>query len=117
MSEGTTYGNGVTSGNGLMPSEEDLPLTRDMEVDLKFHNQTVTTLHLQEPTAAQAERADRELASGVNAHTLRKHQIALVAAVTKHPTEVIGQLRISQLEDAYNFLSQLSARGRRTTET
>jgi len=109
-------GNGATSGNGLMPADDDLPATLDMEVDLKFHSQQITTLHLREPTAAQAETADKELAGGVNAHTLRRHQIALVAAVARVDRSVIGQLPVSQLEEAYSFLSRISARGRPTGE-
>lgn len=120
MSDHLARGNGAASGNGLAADEapgEELPKTKDLEVDLHFHNQHITVLHLQEPTAAQAERADRELAGGVNAHTLRKHQIALVAAVARVDKDVIGQMKVSQLAEAYDFLRALSERGQPTGET
>ena len=45
------------------PSEEEeqLPRTLDMDIDVTFQKKRFTSLHLEEPTAKQLERAEIEL--------------------------------------------------------
>jgi len=90
--------------------QEDAPLDRtlDMEIDVTFQKKRFTNLHLEEPTAKQLERAELELNSiNPTPYMVRRYQIAMVAAVAKVPREVVLELRNSQLEEAFAFLSDL----------
>jgi hypothetical protein len=106
--------------NALNGNGEDhggtLPQTLDMDIDVMFHAQRVTSLHLEEPTGAQYEKAVQELASGVNAYTLERFKISLIANTAKVDRTVVLGLRKSQIEEAYSFLSRLLANGLPTGE-
>lgn len=91
---------------------EDEPLARtlDMDIDVTFQKKRFTTLHLEEPTAKQMERAELELNHpNPTAYMFRRYQIALVAAVAQVPREVVLELRSSQLAEAFDFLAVLLA--------
>lgn len=91
---------------------EDEPLARtlDMDIDVTFQKKRFTTLHLEEPTAGQLERAELELnTTSPTAYTMRRYQIALIAGVAKVPREVVLQLRHGELTAAFDFLSDLLA--------
>jgi hypothetical protein len=96
---------------------EALPQTLDLDIDVMFHAQRVTRLHLEEPTGGQYEKAVQELASGPNAYTLERFKISLIAAVAKVDRSVVQGMKKSQIEDAYGFLSRLLAAGQPTGET
>jgi len=102
--------------NGEAPPDA-VPQTLDMDIDVMFHAQRVTRLHLEEPTAGQYEKAMQELAAGVNAYTLERFEISLIAAVAKVDRSVVLGMKRSQIEGAFRFLSRLLASGRLTGET
>jgi len=97
-------------GDGDASEDEALPRTLDLEIDVTFQKKRFTSLHLEEPTAKQLERAELEL-NTVNptAYMMRRYQIALVAAVAKVPREVVLELRHSELQRAFDFLGELLA--------
>ena len=105
--------------NELDPIEEEpSPRTHDMDIDVTFQKKRFTSLHLEEPTAKQLERAEIELnTASPTAYTMRRYQIALVAAVAQVPREVILELKHSQLTEAFDFLAELLAPSRKDGET
>ena len=106
--------------NGEAPAFDiamDLPQTLDMDIDVMFHAQRVTRLHLEEPTAGQYEKAMQELAGGVNAYTLERFEISLIAAVAKVDRSVVLGMKRSQIGEAFSFLARLLAAGRPTGAT
>lgn len=93
--------------------EEPLARTLDLDIDVTFQKKRFTSLHLEEPTAKQLERAEIELNTATpTAYTMRRYQIALVAAVAQVPREVVLELRFSQLNEAFDFLADLLDRSR-----
>lgn len=107
--------NGGTSLDGEF--KDAVPQTLDLEIDVMFHAQRITRLHLEEPTAGQYEKAVQELASGPNAYTMERFKISLIANVAKMDRAVILGMKKSQVEEAFNFLSRLLANGQATGET
>jgi hypothetical protein len=88
--------------------DEPLPRTLDLDIDITFQKKRFTSLHLEEPTAKQLERAELELnAVSPTPYMMRRYQIALVAGVAKVPREVVLELRNSQLTEAFDFLADL----------
>jgi len=91
---------------------EPLPRTLDMDIDVTFQKKRFTSLHLEEPTAKQVERAELELGANtrsidISPYQARRYQIALVAAVAQVPREVVLELKHSELMRAANFLRDL----------
>jgi hypothetical protein len=87
------------------PEASGDPNTLDIDIDVTFQKKRFTMLHLQEPKAKQLERAELELnVTNATPYNFRRYQIALIAAVAKVPTEVIGELPNSQLVRAWRFL-------------
>jgi hypothetical protein len=82
------------------------PRELDLEIDppIEFLKKRFTTLHLEEPTALQMQRAEFEIAEASNMFTLRRYQIKLVAEVAGVPREVVERMRISQVGEAFRFL-------------
>jgi hypothetical protein len=98
--------------------EEELPRTLDLDIDVTFQKRRFTSLHLEEPTAKQLERAEIELNTREpNAYTMRRYQIALVASVAGVPREVVLELKFSQLNQAFDFLADLLDRSRQDGAT
>ena len=93
------------------------PRTLDMDIDVMFHAQRITRLHLEEPTGGQYERAVQELAPGPNAYTLERFKVSLIANVAKVDRSVVLGMRKSQIEEAFGFLSSLFRDGLATGET
>lgn len=88
--------------------EQALPRTLDMDIDVTFQRKRFTSLHLEEPTGKQLERAEIELnTTAPTAYMMRRYQISLVAAVAGVPREVVLELKQSQIEEAFGFLSDL----------
>ena len=109
------YRPGNGAGNGEFHTIEPEPeRVRDMEIDVMWHSQHITRLHLQEPTGRQVETAEKELIGGPNAYTLRRYQITLIAQVAKVDRQVVESMPVSQIEEAFDFLGGLLARGRQT---
>jgi Phage tail assembly chaperone proteins, E, or 41 or 14 len=100
------------------PDEATPERTRDMDIDVTFQKKRFTTLHLEEPTGKQLERAEQEL-NTVNptAYMMRRYQISLIAAVAQVPREVVLELKQSQIEDAFSFLSDLRETSRKDGAT
>jgi len=97
-------------------SEEEpfVPRTLDMDIDVTFQKKRFTSLHLEEPTAKQLERAEQELNTNQpTPYTMRRYQIALIAAVAQVPREVVLELKHSQLMEAFDFLAVLLEPSRR----
>lgn len=114
----STHTNGAEQERRAAPAD-DLPRTLTLDIDppIEANGKTYTTLYLEEPTAQMVERAEQEYAGGqMTVHTIRKHQIALVSQGSKTPRAVIEKMRISQLEEASDFLSSFIGAGRRTGE-
>ena len=87
------------------PAEDELPATKDIEIDVEFQKKRFTTLHLREPKAKEMERAERELNMvSPTTYNFRRYQIAMIAAVAKVPVEVIGELPNSTVRSAWAFL-------------
>jgi hypothetical protein len=103
--------------NGEAPPSDVVPQTLDMDIDVMFHAQRVTRLHLEEPTAGQYERAMHELAGGANSYTLWRFEVSLIAAVAKVDRSVVLGMKRSQVEEASRFLSRLRAAGQATGAT
>ena len=113
--------NGSTSLNGEAVNGEapadQVPQTLDMDIDVMFHAQRVTRLHLEEPTGAQYERAVQELAGGPNVYSMERFKITLIAAVAKVDRSVVLGMKKSQIDEAARFLSRILASGQPTGET
>lgn len=82
--------------------------TLDIEIDppIVFNDRTYTTLHLEEPTGQMVLNAEAELAGGMNMHSMRRYQFALVSHGGKIPRQAVDKMRISQIREAADFLSQ-----------
>jgi hypothetical protein len=90
--------------------EEPIARTLDMDIDVTFQKKRFTSLHLEEPTGKQLERAEIELnTANPNAYTMRRYQIALIASVAGVPREVVLELKFTQINEAFDFLSELLA--------
>lgn len=87
--------------------EDEQPRTLDIDIDVTFQKKRFTTLHLEEPTGKQLERAEVEL-NQVNQtpYTIRRYQIMLIAQVAQVPREVVLELRESEIMRAFDFLEQ-----------
>jgi hypothetical protein len=97
---------------------DDLPRTFDMDIDVTFQKKRFVSLHLEEPTGKQLEKAEIELNTAQpTAYTMRRYQVALIAAVAQLPREVVLELRESQLDEAFSFLADLRARSRKDGAT
>jgi hypothetical protein len=97
---------------------ESYPRTLDMDIDVTFQKKRFTSLHFEEPTAKQLEKAEIELnTSQPNAYMMRRYQIALVAAVAQVPRDVVLELKYSELNRAFSFLSGLLDSTRQDGET
>lgn len=95
-------------GDPVETSFDDDARTLDMDIDVEFQRKRFTSLHLQEPTAKQLEKAEIELNVAVpTAYTMRRYQIALIAAVAKVPREVVLELTFTELNRAFDFLGTL----------
>jgi hypothetical protein len=108
----------TTDDFGELGSPEPEPRTLDMDIDVTFQKKRFTSLHLEEPTAKQLERAEIELnTTSPTAYTMRRYQIALVASVAQVPREVVLELKFSQLNEAFDFLADLLDRSRKDGAT
>lgn len=100
---------------------EEAPLTElDIEIDVTFQKKRFTSLHLEEPTIANIERAERQLnvpPPQISAYHIRQYQIELVAAVAKVPREVVLALKEHELDRAMGFLTDIRERNQRTAST
>jgi hypothetical protein len=105
-------------GDGMEQAmDEAPPQVLDLEIDVMFHAQRITSLHLEEPTGGQYERALKELKDGPNVVSLEAFKITLIAAVAKVDRNVVLGMRKSQIEVAYAFLARLLNGGPPTGET
>jgi Phage tail assembly chaperone proteins, E, or 41 or 14 len=104
-------------------AEAVAPRVLDLELDppITFQKKPFATLHLEEPTGKMMERAEQELAGGVNAYALRRFQITLVAQSAKVPREVVEAMPVGQIARAWDFLETLlpggPATGARSSQT
>jgi hypothetical protein len=96
--------------------EEMRRTTWDMPIDVKCNSQHVTRLHLKEPNGRQIEAAEKEIVVGganVTPYMMRRYQITLIAQVARVPREVVESMPVSQIEEAFGFLSGLLNPGQR----
>jgi Phage tail assembly chaperone proteins, E, or 41 or 14 len=94
-------------------AEAAAPRVLDLELDppVMFQKKPFAALHLEEPTGKMMERCEMELQGGVNAYSLRRAQITLIAAVAKVPREVVEAMPIGQIARAWDFLLKLLPAG------
>ena len=102
----------------LLPDDLDAPEAppRTMELELnppiEFAKKTFSVLHLREPKGKHVRRAEQELGTPpVTPLALRKYQMQLIAQTAGVPFEVIDEMNVSDIEDAFRFLSGLLDRG------
>ena len=96
-----------------------LPRFLDIEIDppIEWNNSTYTTMHLEEPTARMIQRSEQEWGTeGMTPANMTKYKIALVSNASGLPRQVIDNLRISQLNEAYHFLTGFMSSGLPTGE-
>lgn len=113
------------AGGGLMPGADfkrrnpDLPLVLDLDIDppVEWNGRTFTTLHLEEPTGQMIVKSEQELANGANFAALRRYQFALVSNASGIPRQAIELMRISQIQEAADFLSSFLPGGLGTGES
>src|ERR1700739_4519536 len=88
-------------------AHDGLPRSLDIEIDppVQWDSKTFDHLHLEEPTARMVLRAEGELSGTVNMPQMRAYQIALVSHAAGVPRQVIEQMRISQMLEAFGFLA------------
>ena len=87
--------------------EPPLPRTLDIDIDITFQKKRFTSLHLEEPTAKQLERAEIELnTASPTAYTMRRYQIALVASVAQVPREVVRRATPQPTDGGVRFFSR-----------
>jgi hypothetical protein len=101
------------------PAEEHRT-TWDYPVDLRWKQQRISVLHLREPSAKHVELAEREITvppRQATAVMMRRYQIVLLSQVARVPKEVIEDMPVTALEEAYGFLAGLLERGRSTGAT
>jgi hypothetical protein len=101
-------------GEGAAPAlPDDLPRVLDIEVDppVEWNGNTYATLHLEEPTGQMIVKSEQELAQGANFAALRKYQFALVSNASGVPRQAIEKMRISQIQQAFDFLSRFMPSG------
>jgi len=98
---------------------DGFPRTLRIELDphIEVNGRTYTTLDLSEPTGRMIVNAEAELARGNDVHSLRKFQLALVSQASGLPRAVVENMRITQIEEAFNFLTSFKPNGTRTGET
>ena len=108
-------------GNGQLPDFiMETPRTKDIEVDVTYHSQRITSLHLKEPTAKQQWMAEKELSTRIELappHQVRRFMMVLIGGVANVPQEVIEQLPVTKLEEAFDFLVSLRDTGQATGQT
>lgn len=99
--------------------EAATPRVLDLELDppVTFKAKPFATLHLEEPTGKMMERAEQELQAGVNAYSLRRFQITLVAQAARVPREVVEAMPVGQIARAWGFLETLLPGGPATGAT
>ena len=94
-------------------ADDDLPRILDIEIDppIEWNGKTYSTLHLEEPTGRMIEKAEQELSGGANFAALRKYQFALVSNASHTPRAVVEKMRISQIQQAADFLGSFMPGG------
>lgn len=91
--------------------EPELPRTKDIEIDVTFQKKRFTVLHLQEPKGKHVEKAEAELGVQSTPLHFRRYQTTLIAAVAGVPREVILELPTHVIEEAFDFLRDISPGG------
>lgn len=86
-------------------------LTIRLDAPVEFARGKYEALALMEPSAGQTLQAEQALGAGVNAETLRRRDVKLVAIVSGWPESAVGQLPISRLNEAADFLLEFTTRG------
>jgi Phage tail assembly chaperone proteins, E, or 41 or 14 len=108
------------SGNGLMTEpgqhaagDDDFPRSLVIEIDppIDWNGKTYGELRLEEPTGQMIQKAEQELSNGANFAALRNYQFSLVSNCSGVPRQVIMQMRITQIQQAADFLSRFMPGG------
>jgi hypothetical protein len=98
-------------------TSEQSPAMMDMDIDVMFHAQRVTRLHLEEPTGGQYENAMKELQGGANPFSMERFKMSLIANVAKVDRSVVLGMKKNQIEEAFAFLDRTLRSGPATGET
>ncbi len=75
---------------------------------------TYDTMRLQEPTHFQVENAELEIQGFASYNAFRKYKAKLVSNVSGVPIEAVKRMRISEVEEAFDFLARFTERGPET---
>jgi hypothetical protein len=82
-----------------------------------FDGKSTDSLTLREPTVAQVEQADKVANGTLNISNMRAYQQALVMAVSGKPRQIIGQMRVSDMNKAFDYLMGFITGSPTITET
>ena len=97
---------------------EPLAATLDIEIDVEFAKKRFTVLHLREPKGKEIDAAERELnVTQPTPHHFRRYQLTMIARVAGVPMEVVGEVPISKLNRAWDFLARTLNYTQQTGET
>ena len=107
--------------NGYDATDFGATMTIALFEPIKIGGTTHEEITLQEPTAGALRDAERELGNGVPGTSsiaqLSAYKIAVVAAGARVNRVVIERMRMSQVNEAFAFLSPLLEAGQRIGET
>lgn len=106
-------GNGIRPGMVEPTRNDELPQILVIEIDppIEWNGKTFAELRVEEPSGKAVRKAEQELAQGANFASLRSYQFALVSNATGVPVAVIEQMRISQIQQAADFLGRFMPGG------
>ena len=120
-SNGSTSSIDDTIGSSLPAKPDEIPRALDLEIDppLEWQGETFDVLHLVEPTFKQKRQSQTALNGQGNMYELMDLQhLALISIVTKVPRGALEDLRISQFNEARDFLLHfVNMSGRATGST
>jgi hypothetical protein len=114
-----------TSGNGHtaeIPADA-FPRVLDLDIDppVEFGGKTFTNMHLHEPSFQQVREAEvervRDPFGNYTDASTRLYEMTLISKVSKVPRQAIDQMRVSQVDQAFIFLTSFRPPGPATGET
>ena len=106
----TMNGNNVVDLDGT-PAEDAFPRVLDIDIDppVEFAGKIYDTMHLREPTFQEVRLAEGDLirdATGRNTEaSSRAYALTLISKISGVPRGAIDQMRISQANEAFYFLT------------
>lgn len=84
----------------MIPDELLIPF----DPPIVFNGKSVDSILLHEPTVGQVEQADKIANGNLNISNMRAYQQALIMAVSGQPKQIVGQMKISDVNKAFDWL-------------